>query len=71
MNLELKDIPEFQNWNVIEEINEGWSKDKKYYIQDKLENELLLRITNIEMFDTKKREFEIIQKFNTLNYLNI
>lgn len=55
MNIEFKDIPEFQDWGSMTEIDEGWSKDKKYYIEDHAGNRLLLRVTDTGMYEEKKK----------------
>lgn len=41
------EIPDSYNWQIVEEINRGWSNDKKYYVQKKDGREFLLRISDI------------------------
>lgn len=53
-----KDIPYYTEWCIIKHINKGWSKDKKYYIENKNGDKLLLRISEFNFYDIKKREFE-------------
>ncbi len=63
---ELKDIPDFNNWKVIEKINKGWSSDSKYYIEDYKGNRLLLRISDVNSYYKKIEEFKFIKKCNSL-----
>ncbi|MFE6798613.1 aminoglycoside phosphotransferase family protein [Paenibacillus chitinolyticus] len=69
MNKQLADIPDYPNWRLIKKVEEGWSKDEKYYVENHEGTRLLLRITGSHMFDVKKKEFEMIQTFNTLDIL--
>lgn len=66
--LMFKDIPQYNSWIKIENINYGWSNDKKYYIEDKNNEKFLLRISNIENYENKKKEFSIIKRFNQLDF---
>lgn len=68
MYKEFCDIPEFQKWTKIEKINAGWSRDIKYYIKDCDGEEFLLRISDASLYNEKKKEFEMIKKFNTLSF---
>jgi aminoglycoside phosphotransferase (APT) family kinase protein len=68
MYIELYDIPNFINWRVIKKINEGWSADSKFYIEDYEGNKLLLRISDISDYCNKLKEFEFIKKCNTLGF---
>ncbi|MBU5484586.1 phosphotransferase [Clostridium sp. MSJ-11] len=68
MYKELHDITELYTWKTIEKINSGWSSDVKYYVEDYLGNKLLLRISDISYLNSKIKEFEIIKKFNTLDF---
>ncbi|MDF2700862.1 MAG: hypothetical protein K0Q49_2425, partial [Haloplasmataceae bacterium] len=62
----LKEIPEFSNWIKIEPVLKGWSDDQKFYIEDNLGNKLLLRLANISKYQTKKIEYEYLNKLLTL-----
>lgn len=53
-------------WEKIEMITKGWSADKKYKITTKQGKTLLLRISAIEKYDEKKKEFDIITKYSKL-----
>jgi aminoglycoside phosphotransferase (APT) family kinase protein len=65
----LIDIPQYKSWRKIEKINYGWSDDIKLYIEDLKGTKFLLRISNIEKLEDKKKEFYIIQKYNQLNFI--
>ena len=49
-----------------EEINRGWSGDKKYCVTDSGNNKFLLRISPIEMYDRKKEEFGFMKRVEAL-----
>lgn len=68
MDIELQDIPNTKNWSVIRKINEGWSDDSKFYIEDVEGNKLLLRICDISEYSNKLKEFNFIKKCNTLDF---
>lgn len=63
-----EDIPKFNSWRKMERIEYGWSSDDKYYIEDDKHEKFLLRISQSDLYMQKKREFDIIQKFNKLNF---
>lgn len=66
--LRFKDIPKYNSWIKIEKINYGWSSDEKYYIEDKNKEKFMLRISSIDTYGSKKKEFSIIEKFNKLGF---
>ncbi|MEG0013489.1 MAG: phosphotransferase [Cellulosilyticaceae bacterium] len=68
MYTQLYDIPLYNTWAHITKIDEGWSKDTKFYIQDKQGEEFLLRISDIKYHDAKLAEFEIIKHINSLDF---
>lgn len=47
----------------IEEIEKGWSLDKKYYIQLNNGEELLLRMSDMDQFTRKTSEFDAMTTF--------
>lgn len=62
-------LAEFQsthNWTSIEKITKGWSDDKKYKITTKQGETLLLRLSTLDWYEYKKKEFEIITKYSRL-----
>lgn len=63
-----EDIKNSSRWKSIEEISKGWSKDIKYYITTMDEQHLLLRISHIDQYEVKKKEYEIIKKYSLLGF---
>lgn len=57
------DIRDYSNWKSIEKITKGWSSDNKFLIITNDNRKLLLRLSDIELFDEKKKEYEIMKKF--------
>lgn len=49
-----------------EPINKGWSGDKKYCAKDEAGNQYLLRISPMEQYDRKKREYEQMSRVAAL-----
>lgn len=60
-------IEQSKNWKSIVPISKGWSSDKKYLIKTNIEEKLLLRLSDIGQFDTKKKEYDIIKKYAGLD----
>ncbi len=56
----------YGNWSSIEKLSKGWSADEKYKIVTKQGKNLLLRISDIEKYDEKKKEYDIITKYAKL-----
>jgi len=54
----MKDIPGFNNYTKIDLIDIGLSKDKKYYIETADRKRLILRISDISEYDSKKAAYE-------------
>lgn len=46
----------------VEPINKGWSSDKKYYVETKDGQRLLIRISDVSEHDEKKKEFDIMKQ---------
>ncbi|MGL5415962.1 MAG: aminoglycoside phosphotransferase family protein [Clostridium sp.] len=65
---ELKDIPSYESWKVVEKINKGWSKDSKFYIEDNEGKKLLLGISDKKDYLNKLEEFKFIKKCNRLPF---
>ena len=60
----LKDIKELEDVESVEKINKGYSKDEKFKIKLKNKDEyLLLRLSDISLYEQKKEEYEVISKF--------
>lgn len=62
----MKDIPNFDNFGKVEPIHKGWSNDKKYYVETKDGERLLLRVSDISAYDAKKHEFDMMKKWRLL-----
>ena len=58
----MTDIPNYASFAKIEPLNKGWSGDMKYQIETSNGEQLLLRIADIDGYDRKKAEYEMIQK---------
>ncbi len=54
------------NWKSVKKITKGWSADEKYKITTEQGEHLVLRLTTIEKYEAKKKEFEIITKYSKL-----
>lgn len=61
-----EDIQGHETWASCEKVKKGWSSDDKYLIVTKTGEKLLLRVNDIEKYDAKKKEYEIVQKFSKL-----
>jgi len=48
----------------VEPIHKGWSGDKKYYVETKDGERLLLRISDISSYEEKQSEFDIMIKMS-------
>jgi serine/threonine-protein kinase len=56
----MNDIKGFDTFTKIEPIEKGLSNDKKYYIKIADGRRLLLRVSDISEFDSKKAEVGLI-----------
>jgi len=63
-----RDISSSTNWASVEPVDKGWSTDKKYHIKTLSGEHLLLRLSSIEEYENKKKEFEIIEKYAKLGF---
>ena len=61
-----KDIKNSETWESIKKVSKGWSSDNKYFIKTKDGKCLLLRISDIEQYSIKQKEYEIIKKYSKL-----
>ncbi len=50
-------------WKTVTPVNKGWSVDKKYLVETKNGDKLLLRLSDIDQYILKKKEYEIIKKY--------
>ena len=71
VNIEMvKDIKKFKEWTTIESIQEGWSEDTKFYIEDKHGKKYMLRLSNIHFYENKKLEYKYLKELSKFK-LNI
>lgn len=56
-----------KNWKIIRAIDEGWSEDKKYYIETTIGEEFLLRISDIALYDKKKKDYRDLNKLKDMD----
>lgn len=47
-------------------VDKGWSSDKKYCVTDENGEKFLLRVSPMEQYDKKKKEFELMQQVAAL-----
>ena len=64
----MSDIKNSTTWLSCEKISKGWSSDEKYKIVTKDGQALLLRISDISAYESKKKEFEIVKKYSKLGF---
>lgn len=62
------DIKHSSNWEAVTKVQKGWSSDNKYLIKTKEGSKLLFRISDVEQYDAKKKEYEIITKYSKLGF---
>lgn len=55
-------------WKSVEPVDKGWSSDKKYRIETFSGETLLLRLSDMEKYDEKKREYQVIEKYSKLGF---
>ena len=65
--MDLSVIKCLKNYKSIERLNKGWSKDTKYIVIDSNDTKLLLRFSDISLYEKKKAQFELLKKVEKLN----
>lgn len=60
----MRDIPNFDTFVKVEPIHKGWSGNKKFYVETKDGECLLLRVSDISLYEEKQQEFEIMKKMS-------
>lgn len=63
-----EEIKNHQHWRIVKKINKGWSDDTKYYIETSDHKKLLLRLSDRDHYELKKKEFEMMRKFSGLGF---
>ena len=53
-----------ETFSKVNEISKGMSGDRKYYIETRDGKKLLLRITDISNYDTKKKDYDFLLSVN-------
>ena len=64
MDRTFRDIPLSNTWKTIKEIKEGWSDDKKYYIEDHKGASFLLRLSDELSLEREKAHYNALRKLN-------
>lgn len=62
-----KTIPGYDTWISAESLNKGFSGEQKYIITDKDNNKFLLRVSKMETYEEKKKQYDLLQKVAKLN----
>ena len=62
------DIASSRNWISAEPVEKGWSSDRKFRIETRSGETLLLRISDIEQYEKKAQEYRIIGKYSRLAF---
>lgn len=62
----MRDIPNFDTFVKVEPIHKGWSSDKKYYVETKDGEQLLLRVSDISAYEEKQYEFDVMKKISSV-----
>ena len=60
------DVPKSKSRVSVDIVSKGWSSDSKYKVRTGEGELLLLRISEIDQLDEKKKEYEIITKYSKL-----
>lgn len=63
----MSSILESDKWSQVKKLNEGWSRDEKYHVSDYLGNEYLLRLSNNDLYNKKKWQYEMLKKIDQLS----
>ena len=62
-----KTIPGYDTWKDAESLNKGFSGEQKYIITSNDGNKFLLRVSKMETYEEKKKQYELLQKVEKLN----
>jgi len=54
------------NWINIQPLNKGWSKDEKYIVTDNQGDKYLLRISSIELYESKNKQFYLLKEIENI-----
>lgn len=64
----IRDVEHSEKWRYIEKIDKGWSFDTKYFIETINGEKWILRISPIEFYEQKKKEYEVIGLYSRLGF---
>lgn len=62
----MKDIRNYHTFTKLEPVEKGFSSEKKYYVETKDGQKLLLRMADIFEYDRRKIEFHMLQQVASL-----
>lgn len=62
----MRDIPNYESFNIVEPLNKGISKDQKYYVETIDGKRMLLRCADISRYDKKKVVFDMMKRVAAL-----
>ena len=62
----MEDIKGYTSFGRIEPVTQGWSGDRKYYIETHQGEKLFLRLADIAYYSSKRHEFEMLRKWQPL-----
>lgn len=66
----MQTIIQYNTFTKMQPINKGWSEDKKYYIETKSGEKLLLRLSPAASYERKRMQYKILSQLTNLG-LNI
>lgn len=64
---DFKIIPNYENWISIEKLTKGWSSDEKYIVTDKFGEKFLLRVSSVDLYEKKAKQFKLLQEIEKLD----
>ena len=56
---DIKNEKKVSDWQSVDKVSKGWSSDSKYFIKTKEGKMLLLRISDMEQYETKKKNMRL------------
>ena len=62
----IEKIPGYDTWVSIEKLTKGWSVDTKYIVKDKDGKTFLLRITSMDLYEKKAKQFKVLKEVEKL-----
>ncbi len=62
-------IPGANDWKAIRKIEEGWSEDAKYFVEDKVGRRFLLRISDGNKYEEERQLYAALRGLNKVDIL--